>query len=127
MMRDLDLVRKILLVTEAADRAVDESSLLESCCCKDMRQLAFHVELMTSYGLIVGKVDYDGVSGTPISVEVSSITWEGYDYLDTIRSPKVWAKAKETIAKTVGDTSLSVVKEACKMIATETIRANLYS
>lgn len=123
MRRDLDLVRCILLTAESEDGPVGEGALLE--CCDDMARLAFHVELMDSRGLIAGKVGYDGLRHRALSVEVSSITWEGYDYLDAIRSPKVWAKAKGVLAETVGDTSLSVVKEACTMIATEMIRAGL--
>lgn len=123
MKRDFDLVRCILVTAESADGVIGESILLN--CCDDMGKLAFHVELMDRRGLIVGKVGYDGMRRDPVSVEVTSITWEGYDYLDAIRSPKVWAKAKETIAKTVGDTSLSVVKETCTMIATGMIKASL--
>lgn len=123
MKRDLDLVRCILVTAESADGAVDESVLLN--CCDDIARLAFHVELMDSRGLVVGKVGRDGMRRHVMSVEVSSITWEGYDYLDAIRSPRVWSRAKEAIAETVGDTSLPVVKEACKMIATEMIKTGL--
>ncbi len=123
MKRDLDLVRCILITAEAAKGPVGNTELLN--CCEDIHKLAFHIELMTGRGLIVGSVAYDGLNETPLGLEVISITWEGYDYLDSIRSPKVWEKAKEVIAKTVGDTSLSVVKETCTMIATSMIRNSL--
>lgn len=123
MKRDLDLVRCILITAEAAEKLVGSAELLN--CCDDIHKLAFHVELMTGRGLIVGNVDYDGINKTPIDLEVSAITWDGYDYLDTIRSLKVWERAKEVIAKTVGDTSLSVVKETCTLIASSMIRSGL--
>ena len=123
MKRDLDIVRSVLLTAEAADRPVDESALLG--CCGDMRRLAFHVELMHGRGLVDAAVSYDGFGEQPLSVEVRSVTWEGYDYLDAIRSPKVWARAKAVISEAVGDTSLSVVKEVCTMIAIGMAKASL--
>lgn len=53
------------------------------------------------------------------------MTWEGYDYLDAIRSPQVWNKAKEAISMAVGDTSLSVVKQTCSMVAMGLIKVKL--
>lgn len=53
------------------------------------------------------------------------MTWEGYDYLDAIRSPQVWNKAKEAISMAVGDTSLSVVKQTCSMVAMGLIKVQL--
>lgn len=123
MRRDLDVVRFVLMTAEAADGPVGEGELLGGC--DDMRTLAFHVELMRSRGLIEAEVDYDGLGHEPIALEVASVTWDGYDYLDAIRSPKVWARAKRAIADAVGDTSLSVVKETCKLIAMGMIRAEL--
>lgn len=123
MRRDLDLVRDILITVEGADQPVDDTVL-----CRDGRTLAevaFHVELLRERGLANGSVRYDGLAGFPVSVEVSGLTWEGYDYLDAIRSNKVWKKAKDAIADSVGDTSLSVVKQACTMVATGMIKAHL--
>ena len=60
-----------------------------------------------------------------MSLEVGGLTWEGYDYLDAIRSPQVWNKAKDAISKAVGDTSLSIVKQTCTAVATGLIMSNL--
>lgn len=117
MRRDLDLVRNILRYVESADSGgVDLSGMGE-----DVGKLAFHAELMAARGLVECDVRRDAF-GAPLDVEVTGITWEGYDYLDTIRSPKVWKRAKEVISSTVGDTSLSVVKDACKAIAADMIK-----
>ena len=120
MRRDLDMVRDILRYTESsAERGASLCGL-----SGDMEKIAFHAEMMEGRGLIECRVSRDAGGGA-YDVEVTGITWEGYDYLDSIRSPKVWARAKEVISRTVGDTSLSVVKDACKMIATEMIREGL--
>lgn len=123
MKRDLDLVRAILVTAEDSSRAVSEGELLE--LDDDIHKLAFHVELMVEHGLIVGSVTYDGFRTRPLSIEVHYVTWQGFDYLDAIRSPKVWDKAKKVIAKSVGDTSLSVVKQTCQAIAWQMIQQQI--
>ena len=120
MKRDLDLVRDILRYVERSEGGGVDLSGMDA----DIHNLAFHAELMAARGLIECSVTRDAF-GEPLDVEGNCITWEGYDYLDTIRSPKVWKRAKEVISSTVGDTSLSVVKEACKMIAADMIRGGL--
>lgn len=99
MKRDLDLVRCILISAEKADGPIDDTMLVK--CCSDIRKLAFHVELMQSHGLLTACVERDAF-GDPISLEVGGLTWDGYDYLDAIRSLQVWNKAKEAISKAVG-------------------------
>lgn len=120
MKRDLDLVRDILRYVEGSEGGAVDLSGMDA----GIKTLAFHAELMAARGLIECSVARDAF-GEPMDVEVSGITWEGYDYLDAIRSPKVWKRAKEVISSTVGDTSLSVVKDACKMIAAEMIKSGL--
>lgn len=122
MKRDLDLVRYILLCVEDSDEPVDETMIMKYGC--DMRTAAFHVELMAARGLVLANVTY--ASGdVPVDVAVSSLTWEGYDYLDAIRSSVVWKQAKEAIAKTVGDASLSVAKDVCTALSASLVKSSL--
>lgn len=123
MRRDLDLVRSLLLAAEESDGAFDA---LRMPCKFTEEEIAFHVELMTAHGLIEAKVER-GFGGMPTQADIDGLTWEGFDYLDAIRSPKVWKASRDAIAKAVGDTSLSVVKETCTMVATKLIRQALDS
>lgn len=123
MKRDLDLVRAILVTAEDSLKAVTEEELLE--LDGDIHKLAFHVELMSEHGLIVGNVTYDGFRTQPLSIEIDRVTWQGFDYLDAIRSPKVWNRAKKVIGKSVGETSLSVVKQTCQAIAWQMIQQQI--
>lgn len=121
--RNLDLIRDLLLMAEESDGPVGDDVLSKSSYSRN--ELAYHVELMTQRGLIDGSVEYDGFHRTAVSIEISSVTWEGYDYLDAIRSDDVWHKAKAAVKKAVGETSLSVMKDVCSMIATSMIRKQL--
>lgn len=123
MKRDMDLVRCILITVEKADGEVGDAQLLD-CAEGSMERLAFHVELLQSHGLLDADVFCDGM-GDPMSLSVSGLTWDGYDYLDAIRSPKVWNGAKDAISKAVGDTSLSVVKDVCVAFATALVKQQL--
>lgn len=123
MKRDLDLIRYILVTAESADRPITDSELVNAK--HSLEKVAFHVELLADKGLVVSSVDYDGFGQAPLALELSRITWEGYDYLDAIRSDNVWAKAKDAISRSVGDTSLSVVKETCQLVAKSLIRQQL--
>lgn len=122
MKRDLDLVRCILISVEKADGPIGDVMLAN--CCEDIGRLAFHIELMQAHGLLTASVERDAY-GDPLSLEVGGLTWEGYDYLDAIRSPQVWNKAKDAISKAVGDTSLSIVKQTCTTVATGLIMTKL--
>lgn len=122
MKRDLDLVRCILISVEKADGPIGDVMLAK--CCEDISRLVFHIELMQAHGLLTASVERDAY-GDPLSLEVGGLTWEGYDYLDAIRSPQVWNKAKDAISKAVGDTSLSIVKQTCTTVATGLIMTKL--
>ena len=123
MKRDLDLIRSILITAEDSDGPVRFGTLLE--CEPDASKLAYHVELMRSRGLIEAIVKYDGLARSSLNVEVSSVTWDGYDYLDAIRSPKVWEKAKEAVSAAVGEASISVMKDTCQAVARSMITSYL--
>lgn len=122
MKRDMDLVRLILITIENAEGPVDARTL--ACDAYSFSDISFHAELLRAHGLIEADVQ-KAWGGVPSSCRLSALTWEGYDYLDAIRSEKVWAKAKSAIADSVGDTSLSVIKETCSALALATIKASL--
>lgn len=123
MRRDLDIVRGLLLAAEKADTELDAFAACDDSI--EPNVIAFHVELMREYGLVDAEIVRDGFQGVTMSATITRITWKGYDYLDAIRSQKVWRKAKDAISKAVGDTSLSVVKETCEMLALAMVKTQL--
>lgn len=114
MKRDLDLVRLILIEAEKADGRLDMSGFVDEGNSMDC--LGFHLEMMDDAGLIDADVGH-AMGGHVSNAVVKRITWDGFDYLDVIRSDTVWFKVKKAIADTVGETSLSVAKAACAELA----------
>ena len=118
MKRDMDLVRKILLkIEESAPFETVQNLTIENY---DMQEVAYHCEMMYQKGLIKeyqgDTVDnYNGV----ISFYVADLTWEGQDFLETVRDNSVWKKTKDTLKKK----GLPLVIETIKTISTEIITA----
>lgn len=114
MVRDLDLVRKILLELEKArfqpgwiDLEIDGYS---------PEQVAYHVALLADKGLIEAQelttFDSPWPDWRPIR-----LTGQGHDFLDDIRNDSVWKKVKEKVASEAGGASLAIVKGLATMYA----------
>jgi len=91
MQRDLDLARKILLALEAKPhpKAVDT---LEIDGYDDLL-VRYHFNLLAQAKLI----DYEPVltkTGRIIKVIAFNPSWQGYEFLDSVRSDAVWKKIK---------------------------------
>lgn len=120
MKRDLDLVRSILLYVENADDEVDTDDMAAERW--PIETVAYHVGLMEHHGLLDVLQDFRDMNGTTIELVVAGITWDGQDYLDSIREPNVWDRVKKTLASTVGSTTLDAVRQTGSMVALAMVR-----
>ena len=123
MKRDLDLVRSILTDVEKADGEVDAEDLVTDRW--PFETVAYHIRLMAYHGLVDLSDDTRDMNGETLSLAVSGLTWDGQDYLDAIRDPKVWAKVKKTVKEAVGSTTFEVVRQTGAMVAMSMVKAKL--
>lgn len=91
MQRDLDLARKILLALEAKPdpKAVDTLAIEGY----DDLTVRYHLSLLAQAKLI----DYEPeqtATGRIIKVLAFNPSWQGYEFLDSVRSEAVWKKIK---------------------------------
>ena len=116
MKRDLDLIRSILLRIEEADtyqRNLTNESFYD--LCDDENLLSLHLELLSEAGYIeVTDVMYIGVIK---DFMIRRLTVNGYDYLDSVRSDRVWTSTKKRLIDIGGGASLEIVKELAIHIA----------
>jgi hypothetical protein len=93
MKRDMNLVRKILFYIEECHVDVALNSLMIEGY--DMKVVAYHCEIMYQANLVK---DYKPVFGGDelLFFNVGGLTWNGQEYLELIRSDKIW---NETIKK----------------------------
>lgn len=118
MKRDMDLIRELLLKLEALpirQGGVVHIALYENDPEDDLRidgftfdQIEYHLNLIDQAGLIVG------AGNRPMTgILFKSLSWEGHDFLDSIRDPEVWRKTRNGV-KEVGGFTFELVKDLAK-------------
>jgi hypothetical protein len=108
MRRDSDLIRAILLAIEADERC--EILCLPKIDDYDDAMVHFHARLLIEKGLL--KTFFPDRTGKQPWVCIR-LTWEGYDFLDTIRDPMVWRSVKRAATK-VGSWSIETIAAIAK-------------
>lgn len=129
MKRNLDIVRSILLQVEKADSYITINDLFvardsEKDCKYTDSEIIYHVELLLAYGFIDGNLRRD-MNGDIVDNCINGLTWDGADFLESMRDQRVWNRARDTIKKSVGSTTFEVVKQTCTLVATQMIKNNL--
>lgn len=113
MKLDKDLVREILLQVEAYPHPVGWVEL--SVAGHSFEEIAHHVELLNEAGFV--EADNATVAGlNGYDWRAKRLTYEGHEFLDTIRDAAAWRYTKET-AKTIGVSSVRALYEIGKSYA----------
>jgi hypothetical protein len=99
MKRDDDLLRQILLDSEASDDVYLDGGVYSGQTAEELSYV-YHLRLLADAGLVVPH----GNKG------LFRITNQGYDYLAAIRDDGIWKKTKEGAAE-VGGVSLGIMGE----------------
>lgn len=114
MKRDMDLIRELLLAIEKQDENPDGWIDFDQLGLSDypLKMLSYHVMLLKQAGLVEAQ-DFadpnpDGFLWLP-----KTITWNGHEFLDTIRDPEIWRRTRES-ARRAGGFSLDIVKGLAK-------------
>ena len=114
----MDLVRSILLQAESAGCPLALGQISHEGHTDE--ETVFHIRLMEGRGLISARVQ-TARGGEVLMCEIESLTWEGLDFLDAVRSERVWSRVRRAISESVGDTTLDVVKSACATVASRLV------
>lgn len=117
MKRDMDFVRDLLLeIEDGKDYFQTDEMLDDGSEITDAKELALikktehHIGIMLGAGLI--EFDVAGSSG----VFIKGLTWQGHDFLDTIRDPAMWRKTREGASK-LGGAGFAMIVEFAKSVA----------
>ena len=118
MKRDMDMIRELLLKIEAAETA-DSALTLSAKDSERRAEVVYNLVLMYEAGLIHAALATVGTFGPrPQDVRPYCLTWQGHEYLDTIRDEAVWRKTKAA-AKQAGGYSLNVLATVATAIVAE--------
>lgn len=110
MKRDLELIRNILLAIENVEpddrHAININSFLH--LNNNPYVISHHIKLLLDSNFIEAEgpiytFDID-------DYYIDRITSSGYDYLDSVRSPEIWAATKKKLLTVGGSATLDIVK-----------------
>lgn len=95
MVRELDLIRHILLSIE---NQPGPFNLIDTDIAgADFATLANHLELLVEAGLVKAELSHsDG--GEPIYVRVHRLTWTGHEFVALAKHPQLWDQALGIVA-----------------------------
>lgn len=113
MKREMDLVRQILITSAESTESVDADVFVSDRY--DFEMVAYTIDIMEEAGLINANVQ-KAFGGDYISAQVKSLTWKGQDFLDSVKSNKVWTEVKSTIAKGTGAFTFEIIKKIAEKI-----------
>lgn len=104
MKRDMELVRKLLVLIEEQDVNNKELKLPNDI---DRNVAVYHLRLLQQAGFTENDIQY--ADNSPLWI-YSSLTWDGHEFLDAIRNDTVWNKVKKTVAEKGGSIPFDVLK-----------------
>lgn len=104
MKRDMDVVRDLLLRTEAANGSVSIRDSVET----------YHVRIMIDGRLVEGRISEEITSDAPRDSYIHNLTWAGHDFLDAARDEGLWQRAREKFLKPATSWTFSILLEWLK-------------
>lgn len=121
MKRDWDIIREILIKFEELNPKVGSIHLSDFPPDK-AHEYSYHVELLLESGLVHGQMSKT-IGRHAQDFFADRLTWEGHEFLDSIRSDNVWNKTKTSFVKG----GLSMTFDLIKGVATDIAAALLKS
>src|SRR4051812_28519597 len=121
MKRDMDLVRDILLFLEerkSPSSIKPDAFPMEGRSASDIQ---YQLNLIYQAGLINGEPTKSSTSDRLISVLPFDLTWQGHEFLDTVRDPEIWRKAKAGAAS-AGTASIEFIWGMAKALISSAIK-----
>lgn len=118
MRRDMDLIRDILKTVADSNDPIDAHALADDT--HPFPVIAYHAQLLQEAGLANVSLSKT-MGGDIVNATIGPLTWEGNDFLDAVRSEKIWNRTKRLIASKVGSVSFEVIKALAVKLATEAL------
>jgi len=82
----MELVRLLLLSQEAEEPPQELGTYEEGA-------IIYNLALMVDAGLVHGHIVHDKEGGVA-GVSVTRLTWDGHDFLDSTKDPRIWERGK---------------------------------
>lgn len=113
MKRDMELIRDILFCLEDDKDLISISGIEES-------KIHYHLDLLRDANLVLDDSFYDTtISAVPLNR--LRITWDGHEFLDSVRDPSIWKLIQENLLIPTGAWTLSLIVDYAKQKIREKI------
>ncbi len=116
----MGLVREILLRIEDESYKNSRSFTVEGF---PEVQVNYNLDLLIAEGLVNGKGSW-AIDGETYWVNIRGLTWQGHDFLDSIRDQSVWTKVQDK-ATVAGHNAATLTLDMVKALATSVIKSDL--
>ena len=112
MKRDLDLIRELLLKIEALPAGPAAQYRMGEV--EDPVLLA-HLEMLLDSGLVDGRISRSHGSRGDV-IAISGLTWDGHEWIETVRDNRVWDEAKRTCLENGGVLTFDLARAVARRI-----------
>jgi hypothetical protein len=116
MKRDWDAIRDILLAVEA--RETDNDPLIFETSYTDQK-IVYHLELLIEANLINGERVTLGLG--PESFHIKRLSWDGHQFLDSIRDNGIWSKTKKKVTESGAGVTFEILKTVAISVAKDAL------
>ena len=112
MKRNWDTIRELLTKVEECTLRSDMVRL-SHFPIERQAEISYHMSLLIEAGLVTGKII--ALMNQPIDdFHAQRLTWNGHEFLDSIRSDTVWARTKKAFLDKGVEMSFDLVKAFAK-------------
>jgi len=118
MKRDWKIIRNILIALE--EKPYEKLLTLKSFSNENPADISYNMELLISADLVQGKMSEE-MTKDPQDFFASSLTWEGHDFLASIKDDATWIKTAKVIASKGGAITFELVKSIAVSFLTEAL------
>lgn len=113
MKRDMELIRLLLMLHESGEKPVGLEGYSD-------REQLYNLVLMDEAGLIVAEF-VGGNPECPEGATVWRLTWDGHDFLDSIKEDGIWERAKANVLRPGMAWTFQILVEYVKRLAQERV------
>ena len=123
MKRNWDTIRELLTKVEGCTLPIDMVRL-SHFPQERSAEISYHMTLLIEVGLVKGQVSQ--TIGPEVKDFIAQrLTWQGHEFLDSIRSDTVWAKTKKVFLDRGVEMTFDLVKTIAKEAATSILKGAL--
>ena len=123
MKRNWDMIRDIL--TQLEEFKNEEGCFNLSSFSQDKHaEISYHMELLMEAGLVNGQMLGEFGPG-PQDFFANRLTWQGHEFLDTIRSDTVWQKTKKSFLSQGISMTFDLVKSVASDVAASYLKSTI--